>query len=56
MAIELLGSLVTSALLLGIILVVLLFVWALKPIEKKAGVRKNVKEDLKKIKDQINDE
>ena len=56
MVIGLLGAFVTSALLLGIILIVLLFVWALRPTEKKTGVRENVKEDLKKIKDQINGE
>lgn len=56
MVIGLLGAFVTSALLLGIILVVLLFVWALKPGKKNSPIRENVKEDLKKIKDQINGE
>jgi sensor domain CHASE-containing protein len=43
-----------SALLLFIVFVVLLFVWAFAPVERKGEVRKEVKEDLNKIKNQIN--
>ena len=56
MALGLLGMLAVLALLFFLILVVLLIVWAVKVPEKKPEIRKKVRDDLKKIKEQINDE
>jgi nitrogen fixation-related uncharacterized protein len=53
MVMEIIQVLTFSALLLGVILIVLLFVWALKP-SNKIEDKKNVKSDLGKIRDQIN--
>jgi hypothetical protein len=53
MVLNLLGILMLNALALGFILIVLLIVMAAFPPEK-GRVRKNVKDDLGKIKDQIN--
>ena len=50
---ELVGLLFVGAVLFAIILVALLFIWALRPAPR-GRVRKDVKGDLKKIKDQVN--
>lgn len=47
----LLQMLIISSGMFGLVLLALLFVLALRPNKKK---RRNVKEDLKKIKEQIN--
>jgi len=53
MAMGLLETLWISTGMFVLVLLVLLFVWALHPPKKR---KSNVKEDLKKIKDQINGE
>ncbi|MCH7568900.1 MAG: hypothetical protein IIA87_05780 [Nanoarchaeota archaeon] len=53
MATEILSMLVMGSVLLGIILLALIFVWVLRTPEKHNNPGK-IKEDLKKIKDQIN--
>jgi flagellar biogenesis protein FliO len=50
----LVSLLVISAGLFGVILLVLLFAWALQPSSRRP--RREVKENLRKIKDQINGE
>lgn len=54
MVVNLFESLLISAFLLGIILLVLLFVMIIRPPAKKTVVRKKVAHDLDKIKNQVN--
>ena len=59
MAMGLLETLLVSAGMFALVLIVLLFVWGLRPKKHNPGnpvKRKKIREDLKKIKDQINGE
>ena len=53
---EFVQALTISASIWIFILLVLLFIWALQPPKKKNKEGRDVKGDLKKIKDQINDD
>jgi len=56
MAIDLIQALTISASIWIFILLVLLSVWALQPPKKRSHEGREVRGDLKKIKDQINGE